>query len=64
VDCKSIGSGEKALIYLGRYLYRSVIREKDIVSCKDGLVSFRYQLMLRTGCFGVPEKPRSMNILP
>ncbi len=30
VDCKSVGSGEKALAYLGRYLYRGVIREKDI----------------------------------
>jgi hypothetical protein len=40
---KSVGSGEPALIYLGRYLYRGVIREKDIVACKDGQVSFRYQ---------------------
>lgn len=43
VDCKSVGSGEPALIYLGRYLYRGVVREKDIVACNDGLVSFRYQ---------------------
>ena len=43
VDCKSVGSGEKALVYLGRYLYRGVIREKDIVICKDGEVTFRYQ---------------------
>jgi Putative transposase/Transposase zinc-binding domain len=43
VDCKSVGSGEPALIYLGRYLYRGVIHEKDIISGKDGLVSFRYQ---------------------
>jgi hypothetical protein len=43
VDCKSVGSGEKALIYLGRYLYRGVIREKDIVACHDGQVSFRYR---------------------
>ena len=42
VDCKSVGSGEPALIYLGRYLYRGVIREKDIVACADGQVSFRY----------------------
>jgi hypothetical protein len=28
VDCKSVGSGEPALIYLGRYLYRGVIRER------------------------------------
>lgn len=43
VDCKSVGTGEKALIYLGRYLYRGVIREKDIVACGNGQVSFRYQ---------------------
>jgi hypothetical protein len=43
VDCKSVGSGEKALVYLGRYLYRGVIREKDIVACGDGQVSFRFQ---------------------
>ena len=43
VDCKSVGSGEPALIYLGRYLYRGVICEKDIIACKDGQVSFRYQ---------------------
>jgi Putative transposase/Transposase zinc-binding domain len=43
VDCKSVGSGEKALIYLGRYLYRGVIREKDILACDNGQVSFRYR---------------------
>ena len=43
VDCKSVGSGEKALIYLGRYLYRGVIAEKDIVDCDNGQVSFRYR---------------------
>ena len=43
VDCKSVGTGEPALIYLGRYLYRGVIREKDIVACGDGLVCFRFQ---------------------
>lgn len=42
VDCKSVGSGNKALVYLGRYLYRGVIREKDILSFKDGQVTFRY----------------------
>jgi hypothetical protein len=43
VDCKSVGTGEKALIYLGRYLYRGVIREKDIVACGNGQVTFRYR---------------------
>jgi Putative transposase/Transposase zinc-binding domain len=43
VDCKSVGSGESALIYLGRYLYRGVIAEKDIVACDNAQVSFRYR---------------------
>ena len=43
VDCKSVGSGEKALVYLGRYLYRGVIQEKDIIGCRDGKVTFRFQ---------------------
>jgi len=43
VDCKSVGAGDKALVYLGRYLYRGVIQEKDIVAVNDGQVSFRYQ---------------------
>ena len=43
VDCKSVGSGEPALVYLGRYLYRGVIAEKDILACTDGQVSFRYR---------------------
>jgi len=46
VDCKSVGNGDKALVYLGRYLYRGVIREADILSCDpdgNGQVSFRYR---------------------
>ncbi len=43
VDCKCVGSGGPALVYLGRYLYRGVIQEKDILSCADGRVSFRYR---------------------
>ena len=43
VDCKSVGTGAKALIYLGRYLYRGVISENDILSSADGQVSFRYR---------------------
>lgn len=43
VDCKSVGTGDKALVYLGRYLYRGVIQEKNIVAVSNGQVSFRYQ---------------------
>lgn len=42
VDCKNVGKGNKALIYLGRYLYRGVIQEKDILKCENGMVTFRY----------------------
>jgi hypothetical protein len=42
VDVKSVGTGEKALVYLGRYLYKGVIQEKDIVACENGQVTFRY----------------------
>jgi hypothetical protein len=28
---------------LGRYLYKGVIQEKDIVACENGQVTFRYQ---------------------
>ena len=38
-----MGTGEKALIYLGRYLYRGVIGENDILACNDGQVTFRYR---------------------
>ena len=40
--CKHVGAGDKALTYLGKYLYRGVLQEKDIVSCRDGMVTFRY----------------------
>lgn len=50
-NCKSVGTGEKALIYLGRYLYRGVIREKDILSYGNGQVCFRYR-DAKTGKWG------------
>jgi len=42
VDCKNVGNGDKALIYLGKYLYRGVIQEKDILNCENGMVTFRF----------------------
>jgi len=48
VDCKDVGNGDKAIIYLGRYLYRGVIREKDILQCENGMVTIRY-LHAKTG---------------
>ncbi len=43
VDCKYVGAGEKTLVYLGRDLYRGVIRERHILACEDGQLTFRYQ---------------------
>ncbi len=43
VDCKPAGTGSKALVYLGRYLYRGVIQEKDILARENGQVTFRYR---------------------
>ncbi len=43
VDCKSVGEGDKALVYLGRYLYRGVLPEKDIIACENGQVTYRYR---------------------
>jgi len=43
VDCMHVGKGEKALLYLGQYLYRGVVKEKNILSCVNGKVTFRYK---------------------
>ena len=43
VDCRYVGKGEKALLYLGQYLYRGVIKEKDILACRNGKITFRYK---------------------
>jgi Putative transposase/Transposase zinc-binding domain len=43
VDCKCVGNGEKALVYLGRYLYRGVIQEGDILRCENGQVTYRWR---------------------
>jgi hypothetical protein len=50
VDCKSVGSGKPALIYLGRYLYRGVIREQDILACDQAQVRYRWR-NAKTGTF-------------
>ncbi len=42
VDCQPVGKGDQALTYLGRYLYRGVLPEKNIRRNADGQVTFRY----------------------
>ena len=55
VDCKDAGNGDKALVYLGRYLYRGVIREQDILQCQNGMVTFRY-------CHAKSKKDRTRTV--
>lgn len=43
VDCKAVGNGHKVLVYLGRYLYRGVIQERDILRCENGQVTYRWR---------------------
>ena len=42
LDVRHVGKGLPALKYLSRYLYRGVISEKNIVSNRNGLVTFKY----------------------
>jgi len=42
VNVRHVGKGLPALKYLSRYLYRGVISEKNIISNKNGWVTFRY----------------------
>ncbi len=42
VDCKEVGNGDAAVLYLGNYLYKGVIQEKDILKCQNGKVTFKY----------------------
>lgn len=42
VDCARCGRGISAIKYLSKYLYRGVISEKNIVSNRNGMVTFKY----------------------
>jgi len=43
VNCKSVGDGIPAIKYLARYVYRIAISNNNILSCKNGNVTFRYK---------------------
>jgi hypothetical protein len=43
VDCKRLDHGDSAIVYLGRYLYRGVIQEHDILACDDTGVTYRWR---------------------
>lgn len=41
--CQQVGTGAQAIVYLGRYLYRGVIQERDILRMDQETVTFRYR---------------------
>lgn len=41
--CKRLDHGAAAMVYLGRYLYRGVIQERDILRCDDEGVTWRWR---------------------
>ncbi|MBI3156660.1 MAG: transposase [Burkholderiales bacterium] len=42
VDCKRLDHGDAAVVYLGHYLVRGVIQERDIVRMDDSGVTYRW----------------------
>ena len=51
VDCRNVGRGEPALKYLSRYLYRGVIRERNLLAydAAAGTWIFRFMGSQRSG---------------
>lgn len=43
VNCQHVGLGNSALTYLGKYLYRGVLPEKQIIRNENGKVTFAYK---------------------
>ncbi len=43
VDCRYVGHGKPALLYLSTYLYRGIIADKDILYLDNHQVTFRYK---------------------
>jgi len=43
INRRILGQGDKAIIGLGRYLYKGVIWEKDTLKCETGMVTFFWE---------------------
>jgi len=43
VHCQAVGDGSRALQYLARYLFRVALSNSRILSCQDGVVTFRFR---------------------
>lgn len=43
VHCESVGTGEHAIEYLARYVFRVALSNSQILSLENGMVTFRYK---------------------
>jgi len=43
VDLRAVGSGQKAIEYAAKYIYKTAISNSNIISCKEGIVTFKYE---------------------
>ena len=43
VDVRSVGSGQKAIEYTAKYVFKTAISNQNILNCRNGIVTFRYQ---------------------
>ena len=43
VDLRSVGSGQKAIEYVAKYIYKTAIANTNIISCKESIVTFQYE---------------------
>jgi hypothetical protein len=43
VDIRSVGSGQRAVEYASRYVFKTAVSNHNIISCSKGLVTLKYQ---------------------
>ena len=64
VDCSHAGNGLTAVKYLSRYLYRGVISEKNIISNRNGMVTFKYtESKTKKTCFRTLKGEDFINLI-
>lgn len=43
VDIRSVGNGQKTIQYAAKYIYKTAISNANIISCKNGIVTFKFE---------------------
>jgi len=43
VDIRAVGNGQKAIQYAAKYIYKTAVSNANIISCNNGIVTFKYQ---------------------